>query len=83
VAPRELLAELDGAEAAQLGLENPGLGGGREEQAAAGDALLQVWGQAGVVVAVEVVETKAAAGENVIPAICLERLLIHLLMQTS
>jgi hypothetical protein len=32
-----------------------------EEQIAAGDALLQVWGQGGVVVAVEVVEAEAAA----------------------
>lgn len=60
VAPGELLAGLDGPVAAELGLEAAGLRGGGEEEIAAGDALLQIGRQQGVVLGVEVVEAEAA-----------------------
>ena len=48
MAPRKLLSGLDGAVAAELGLEAAGFCGGGEEEIAAGDALLQIGGQCGV-----------------------------------
>ena len=44
MAPRKLLSGLDGAVAAELGLEAAGFCGGGEEEIAAGDALLQIGG---------------------------------------
>ncbi len=60
MAPGEFLAGLDGAVAAELGLEAAGFCGGGEEEIAADDALLQIGGQEGVVLQIEVVEAEAA-----------------------
>jgi hypothetical protein len=60
VAPWEFFVGFDGAVAAELRLEVAGFCGGGEEEIAAGDALLQIGGQQGIIFDVEVVEAEPA-----------------------
>jgi hypothetical protein len=60
VAPGQFAAAADGAVDLQLALEIEGACGIPEEQLAAVDVLLQLIGELGVFVGVEIVETEAA-----------------------
>ena len=83
VAPGQLAAAGDGAIGLQLALEIEGVVGVPEEQLADVDALLQLIGKLGIFFRVEVIESEAAGGGHITPAVAGQHCLIHLAVEAS